>query len=81
MKIGGSKYITFDYGICNYLRFSFYSPYLYLESDVYKKYSEEQRSAGIQAPTLISFDSSAHHWSFSFLILGFGFGITRQWSY
>jgi hypothetical protein len=83
MKIGGTLYfkIKFKDDHFNFLKLSLSTPYLYAKSDVYEFYAEDQKTIGISLKTCAEFESSAYRWSFVLLVLGFGIGVTRQWSY
>jgi len=83
MQIGGSRCVTFEFNndSFNYFRVWAHTPFVYAKSDVYDLFAENQKTYGISLSTHIKLDLSDHHWSFSFLVLGFGIGLVRQWGY
>lgn len=83
MKIGLDYIASFKFknDYFNFLKVGVCTPYISAESDIHDFFAEEQKSYQISANTSIGLALSTHHWSFHFLVLGFGIRITRQWSY
>ena len=81
-KLGGNfKIFEKNYGeYCDYFRVYLSLPIFFLGKYV-DSWHDENFNFSLRFENNISFTKSDAHWSLTFIILGFGFSLSRQWDF
>lgn len=66
---------------CNYLQFNLLTPDFVIWKQERNEWLDKSRSTRISFPSKFIFSIDSDAWILEVQLLGFGFGIIRQWTY